>query len=55
MADGTPTTVPDIVRELSNRFGDALLTLQPTADGVPTAWLPVERLHEVLRLSLIHI
>lgn len=49
MADGTPSVVPDIVRELVTRFGDTVFTVQNTVDGMPTVWLPAERLHEVLR------
>ncbi|MES2684835.1 MAG: NADH-quinone oxidoreductase subunit C/D [Pseudomonadota bacterium] len=49
MADGTPLSVPDVVRELTTRFGDAGFTYQPTVDALPTLWIPVERLHEVLR------
>ncbi len=49
MADGTPLSVPDVVRELTTRFGDAGFTLQTTADAMPTLWIPVGRLHEVLR------
>jgi NADH-quinone oxidoreductase subunit C/D len=48
MADGTPPVLPEIVRDLFARFGENLFTLQSTADGMPTLWLPAERLHEVL-------
>jgi NADH-quinone oxidoreductase subunit C/D len=49
MADGTPTAVPEVVRELIARFGEGLFTLQNTVDRVPTLWLPANRLQEVLR------
>ena len=49
MADGTPITLPDVVRELITRFGGNVFTVQTTVDQVPTVWLPKERLHEVLR------
>ena len=49
MADGAPQAIPEIVRDILARFGDAGFTVQPTRDGMPTLWLPVERLHEVLR------
>lgn len=48
-ADGTPLQLPEVVRELSARFGDTGFTFQATADQLPTVWVPVERLHEVLR------
>lgn len=48
-ADGTPTALPEVVRELIARFGEGLFTLQNTVDRVPTLWLPANRLHEVLR------
>ena len=49
MADGTPTALPEVVRELIARFGEGLFTLQNTVDRVPTLWLPANRLQEVLR------
>jgi len=49
MADGTPLTLPEVVRDLFARFGDTTFTLQTTVDGMPTLWLPADRLHEVLR------
>ena len=49
MADGTPLAVPEIVRELTTRFSDIDFTVQTTVDGIATLWLPVARLHEVLR------
>ena len=49
MADGTPLAVPEVVRELITRFGDGVFTVQNTVDAVPTLWLPVARIHEVLR------
>ena len=49
MADGTPLSTPDVVRELISRFGDAGFVHQSTVDGIPTLWVPLNRLHEVLR------
>lgn len=49
MADGAPLALPEVVRDLFARFGDNTFTLQTTADGMPTLWLPADRLHEVLR------
>jgi len=49
MADGTPLTLPEVVRDLFARFGENTFTLQTTVDGMPTLWLPADRLHEVLR------
>jgi NADH-quinone oxidoreductase subunit C/D len=49
MADGTPEILPEIVRELITRFGDNTFTVQKTVDGMPTLWVPADRLHEVLR------
>jgi NADH-quinone oxidoreductase subunit C/D len=41
--------VPDTVRELFARFGNAGLVVQTTADGMPTVWIPASRLQELLR------
>jgi len=49
MADGTPLTLPEVVRDLFARFGENTFTLQTTVDGMPTLWLPADRVHEVLR------
>lgn len=35
-------TTPDIIRTLQDRFPRAGITAQPTADGVPTAWVPAD-------------
>ncbi len=53
MADDLPVTapapVPDVVRELHARFGEAAFRRQHTIDGVPTLWVDAGRLLEVLR------
>lgn len=49
MADGAPDLLPDIVRDLVTRFGEAAFIIQPTKDGIPTLWLTADRVHEVLR------
>ena len=38
----------DVLAELRARFPGAELTVQPTADGIPTAWLPQDLLPEAL-------
>lgn len=38
----------DILEELKGRFGDAAITPQATRDGVPTAWVGVDQVREVL-------
>lgn len=38
-----------IVRELYERFGEDPFTVQTTADGIPTLWVDVGKLREVLR------
>ncbi len=48
MADGTPLVLPDIVRDLITRFGENVFIVQATADGMPTVWVPADRVHEVL-------
>lgn len=47
-AGGEMLETPAVIRELRERFPDLALTEQPTADGIPTAWLPAERALEVL-------
>ncbi len=42
-------TEHEIVRELHARFGAGICRFQRTRDGVPTLWVPRERLVEVLR------
>jgi NADH-quinone oxidoreductase subunit C/D len=42
--------LPDVLEEIRAHFPDVPLRPQLTADGVPTAWVPAERLPEVLRL-----
>jgi len=39
----------DIVVELENRFGETVLEVQPTRDGVPTIWVSRENVREILR------
>jgi NADH-quinone oxidoreductase subunit C/D len=38
----------DIVQELREEFGDAILAEQPTKDEIPTLWVSRDRAHEVL-------
>jgi NADH-quinone oxidoreductase subunit C/D len=38
-----------VVSELQHRFGADLFTVQATRDGIPTLWVPAERVREVLR------
>ena len=42
--DGT-----DIIRELQSKYGDHDVTSQNTRDGMPTLWVPKEKVHDVLR------
>jgi len=44
----TDAAPPAVVRELRERFPGLQLTLQPTADGIPTAWVPEDDLRGVL-------
>ena len=44
----TDAAPPAVVRELRERFPGLQLTLQPTADGIPTAWVPEDDLRDVL-------
>ncbi len=37
-----------IIEELKARFSDQAIRPQPTRDGIPTAWVPVDRLCDVL-------
>ena len=39
----------EVVRALYDRFGRDTFVLQPTRDGMPTLWVPRDRLLEVLR------
>ncbi|MGR8998123.1 MAG: NADH-quinone oxidoreductase subunit C/D [Gammaproteobacteria bacterium] len=53
MDNNTVTTpivsdMPQIVTELSERFGSSSFTLQSTADGIPTLWLSREKVRTVL-------
>ncbi len=41
-------SAPDILRDLADRFGAGTITPQPTCDGIPTAWVPATRAHEIL-------
>lgn len=38
----------NITDELGQRFGKEALSLQPTGDGIPTLWVPRDKLHEIL-------
>ncbi|HEX7389384.1 MAG TPA: NADH-quinone oxidoreductase subunit C/D [Acidiphilium sp.] len=42
-------TEPPIARELAGRFPDWPVVLQPTCDGIPTFWVEVRNLREMLR------
>ena len=53
MDNNTVTTpivsdMPQIITELSERFGSYAFTLQQTADGIPTLWLSREKIRTVL-------
>jgi NADH-quinone oxidoreductase subunit C/D len=39
----------DIIEELQNKFGEAIITQQPTRDEIPTLWAARDRAHEILR------
>ena len=43
----TPQT-PGAISELAARFADLELVVQPTADEIPTVWVPAERAREVI-------
>jgi NADH-quinone oxidoreductase subunit C/D len=45
----TAGTAPGILPELADRFGQAAIVPQTTRDGIPTAWVPADRVTEVLR------
>lgn len=38
----------NIIDELTGRYGKEAVNAQPTADGIPTVWVPRDRLHEIL-------
>jgi NADH-quinone oxidoreductase subunit C/D len=42
-------THSDVITDLQQRFGAAIVTVQPTRDGIPTLWVAPERLHDLLR------
>ena len=42
-------TPSEVIAELRQRFGAAIVTVQPTRDGIPTLWVEAERLHDLLR------
>lgn len=46
--DTTVPAEPGILAELVRHFETAGLVIQPTADGVPTVWVPAGELHRVL-------
>ena len=39
----------NIVEELQNKFGEAVIRLQSTQDEIPTLWVARDRAHEILR------
>ena len=43
----TPQTY-DVVSELAARFADVEFVVQPTADEIPTVWVPAERAREIV-------
>ncbi len=43
------TNMPAILQQLQDKFGEATILPQQTADGIATAWVPAERLKDVLR------
>jgi len=38
----------NIINELTEKYGKEAVNAQPTADGIPTVWVPKDRLHETL-------
>ncbi|HSB33669.1 MAG TPA: NADH-quinone oxidoreductase subunit C, partial [Nitrospirota bacterium] len=38
-----------IIDDLRNKFGEAILAVQPTRDNIPTLWVPKDRARDVLR------
>src|SRR5512143_1233935 len=38
----------NIIDELTGRYGKEAVNAQPAADGIPTVWVPKDRLHEIL-------
>jgi NADH-quinone oxidoreductase subunit C/D len=49
MPDGTPAALPEVVRELYARFGEARFVHQLTQDDVPTLWVTAQDRDAVLR------
>ena len=45
----TTALTSGILTELDGRFGPGTALPQPTADGMPTFWVPREKLRDVLR------
>ncbi|MCC7400088.1 MAG: NADH-quinone oxidoreductase subunit C/D [Chitinophagaceae bacterium] len=43
------TTDNDIISELKNKFGEAILMVQPTRDEFPTVWVDAAHIAEVLK------
>ncbi|MBZ0273412.1 NADH-quinone oxidoreductase subunit C/D [bacterium] len=39
----------NVIAELAGKFGEDALTLQPTADHIPTVWLAADKIAEALR------
>ena len=48
-AGGGEAPPPAVLQELHERFPDVPFVAQPTADGIPTTWVPQEQAAEVLR------
>jgi NADH-quinone oxidoreductase subunit C/D len=45
---GIESDTPQIVSELSDRFGKNVFTLQPTVDVIPTLWVSREKIREII-------
>ena len=45
------TAEAPIVAEITGRFGDGVLAVQPTADGIPTLWCDARHFRAVLRYA----
>jgi NADH-quinone oxidoreductase subunit C/D len=42
-------TLPMIIDELSTSFGESILAVQPTKDGIPTLWVTRDKAPDILR------
>lgn len=49
LAPTQPVVVPEVVRELTTRFGESTFTVQLTVGGVPTLWVAKNQLRDVLK------